>query len=887
MDTLAKLEKRVAELEIENRNLSQNELIDYKSLFLKSYLPAIIINPETGIIFDINYSAELLYGYEKDFLKGKPIFILINDTEDIVKQRLENTENGYINTFQSIHRSKTGKLINVEIFTGMVSSSEKRFIYFNVLDVTESKQQAGKIEQLSLGIKHSPIAICATDTKGVVTFVNQAYSLSTGYSAAEIIGKIHPLFLRENLNRKQNRELWKKLLSGNTWQGETQEILKNGESKIFRTNCAPIKNEGLLTGFFVFQENISEQKKIEQELVESRKKYQFIINSSPDTLFMSDKSGRILFVSESPDAKFAAIFKNIIGKKIYDIVSQEVGQNYKAKLKEVYKNKSARFETIIENSQGIQMYVEYNAFITVKDGKEYAVGSIRDITERKNYEERFTELFRETNKTKDLLRSVIQSSEDIIYAKEINGKYLLGGKAFTTHLNCSSDSVRGKTNEELGITDIVNHVDLLHFTEFQKDDTDVLRNRVTKNYTNIELHFPDGFSGIFDIKKIPLKDESGEAFAVLTIAHNISARAKAENDLKLLNETLEQKVEEKIRELNLIEENFKNLFEQNRDTLFITNRNGTILNLNAAALNSLGYTRSELLGRNVSLITSKQFQGQRSQFIKDLSEKKYSVFESENISKSGQIFPVEVGSTILIFNGNEVIFYTVRDISERKEMQKRILRTIIETGEKERLRFARDLHDGLGADLSSIKMYIDAIVEGHVPQEKIQPMLMQAKELIKEAANSAREIAYDMKPHVLENFGLKEVISNEITKLNRNMEVFINYNFDMFNIRLHKDIELNFYRIFKELINNSMKYSHADQITVVLFAQNTYLFFSFEDNGTGFDIENTLRSKSGNGLLNIRSRVDLMGGNCLYKSEIGEGFRVEIRLNIAQYIDLI
>jgi signal transduction histidine kinase len=241
---------------------------------------------------------------------------------------------------------------------------------------------------------------------------------------------------------------------------------------------------------------------------------------------------------------------------------------------------------------------------------------------------------------------------------------------------------------------------------------------------------------------------------------------------------------------------------------------------------------------------------------------------------------------MLIFDDTEAILSSVRDISERKQFQKRILRTIIETEEKERLRFARDLHDGLGADLSSIKMYIDAIAAGHVPKEKIPAMLLEAKQLIKDAAESSREIAYNMKPHVLENFGLKEVLSKEITKINQNMEVYVNYNFDLFTVRLHKDIDLNLYRIFKELINNSMKYSQANQITVLIFNQDTNLFFSFSDNGTGFDIEKTVSNNQGNGLINIRSRVDWMGGACVFKSEIGNGFQADIKLNITDYVDI-
>jgi signal transduction histidine kinase len=256
------------------------------------------------------------------------------------------------------------------------------------------------------------------------------------------------------------------------------------------------------------------------------------------------------------------------------------------------------------------------------------------------------------------------------------------------------------------------------------------------------------------------------------------------------------------------------------------------------------------------------------------------VTEMEFITKNSKIFPVEVNSSLIEYNKEKAILIIVRDITERKLIQRSIFNAIIQTEEKERKRFAQDLHDGIGALLSSINIYINLMLSHQLEVEEEKNMLRTMKELLDEAIQSAKEIANNIRPNVLSNFGLIDSLNSFFNKINNTGTININFESSEFENQLEQNTELILYRVINELVNNTIKHAAASCINIKLSNAHSSLQIYYDDNGKGFDLKEALnKGEESMGLKNITSRVQSIGGNCEFDTKIGAGTRVRIQIN--------
>ncbi|GAB5524461.1 MAG: hypothetical protein Roseis2KO_23330 [Roseivirga sp.] len=188
------------------------------------------------------------------------------------------------------------------------------------------------------------------------------------------------------------------------------------------------------------------------------------------------------------------------------------------------------------------------------------------------------------------------------------------------------------------------------------------------------------------------------------------------------------------------------------------------------------------------------------------------------------------------------------------------INAVIGSQEKERNRFAKDLHDGFGQMISVLKMNLGQLGNGASkdPQKQLE-VFEQSEQVIADMYNELRNICFDLMPQTLVQQGLPDAlkefgqrITNTGTKV---LEVLV---FDL-DDRLDELMEVSLYRISQEWVNNLLKYSEADHITIQLTRDETEITLTIEDNGTGFDPQDFFSGK-GNGWRNIQSRVNLIKG---------------------------
>lgn len=204
-----------------------------------------------------------------------------------------------------------------------------------------------------------------------------------------------------------------------------------------------------------------------------------------------------------------------------------------------------------------------------------------------------------------------------------------------------------------------------------------------------------------------------------------------------------------------------------------------------------------------------------------------------------------------------------------------LLSNTIETEERERRRFSEDLHDGLGPLLSTIKIHLE-LIENRKGNELEQYELLQAAEgLINDAIQSTKDIANNLTPNILSDFGLKEALEGYVQKIKTMGSIHVKLETEIPASRYPAHIELALYRICLELINNSIKHARAENIRIFLTGNNSQVDLKFQDDGIGFDLKEKLSSEiNGLGLSNIISRIKSVNGNYSIKSSQGNGFEM-------------
>jgi signal transduction histidine kinase len=234
-----------------------------------------------------------------------------------------------------------------------------------------------------------------------------------------------------------------------------------------------------------------------------------------------------------------------------------------------------------------------------------------------------------------------------------------------------------------------------------------------------------------------------------------------------------------------------------------------------------------------------------------------------------------IGGVVLI---RELFLSLKRADTDRLRSEKRVINAIINTEENEKKRFAKDLHDGLGPILSTVKMSLSALNE-RIKDETGTLILNNTTHLVNEAISTIKEISNNLSPHVLTNFGLSSAISAFTTKLNQTRAVEIDFKTNMENHRLENEKEVVVYRAVCELINNSVLHSGASRIEIELNKHEKFITLQFYDNGRGFDTSTLSKEDTkGMGLSNIETRVKTVEGVFILESSPGKGTSALIKL---------
>jgi signal transduction histidine kinase len=201
---------------------------------------------------------------------------------------------------------------------------------------------------------------------------------------------------------------------------------------------------------------------------------------------------------------------------------------------------------------------------------------------------------------------------------------------------------------------------------------------------------------------------------------------------------------------------------------------------------------------------------------------------------------------------------------------------VIEATENERDRISKDLHDGIGQQLTALKLSLSSLSKK--VGEQYQGDISSIVESFSKSTEDVRLLSHQMMPRMLMEFGLSEAIDDLLK--NSFLHSEINYEFQHRGLdqRIDKNVEIAVYRVIQELISNTLKHAKASNFSVQLIRTNKKLAGFVMDDGKGF---NSDQLANGHGLNNMKSRISLIGGTINIDSSPNQGVSVSISIPLS------
>jgi PAS domain S-box-containing protein len=416
-----------------------------------------------------------------------------------------------------------------------------------------------------------------------------------------------------------------------------------------------------------------------------------------------------------------------------------------------------------------------------------------------------------------------------------------------------------------------------------------------------------------------VRDAVGDPLHMIAICQDITERKQAEEALQQLNMELEERVLlrtaelsatnihllEEIEERAMIEEALREsdattrlILDTSPDAIVIANRDGRIMRVNAQIVNLFGYQPDEVPGKPIEILIPERFHKRhmlhRAHYGQSRHRRPMGMgLELFGQHKDSSEFPVDVTLTP-IQNQNIAdwdTMVTIRDSTERKRMEAELREShkrlqalsqrLVEVQEDERRAIARELHDRVGQSLAALSLNLTIVSNelSSLVDEQVNLRLLDSRQLVTEVIAQVRDVMADLRPAVLDDYGLEAALHTTLEKFRERFGMDIRFERNQSLIpRLNPSIEMTLLRIAQEAIVNVGRHAHADQVNLSLQLEENRICLTVQDNGTGIQSWETVNRTGSHGLTIMRERAEAVGGMFQVSSTPGQGTKIEVSI---------
>ncbi len=335
-------------------------------------------------------------------------------------------------------------------------------------------------------------------------------------------------------------------------------------------------------------------------------------------------------------------------------------------------------------------------------------------------------------------------------------------------------------------------------------------------------------------------------------------------------EAIEQQARERERYL-------ASITEASADAIISLDPHWRIRSWNRGAETMFGYTAEEILGQpfRVLLVDQAQAEGEIACLSAGLQQRGF-VRDYELVcrTKEGQRVIVELTQTQLVDDAGQVVGTSaiLRNITQRKEAE--------EIVNEERARIARDLHDGLAQNLFFLALKTDLCLKLlERDPDRVRRELKTIKQSLQDGIQDVRNTIFALRPLDLRRLGFWQGTQQLISAFSEQHGLQIEFRVDGPREELPSSLEPTIFRLIQESLNNVSKHAAARHVWIRLrLDQPDHIALTVRDDGRGFEWTEREGQVNGLGLIQMRERVESLGGTFQIQSQVGKGTTVSARL---------
>ena len=524
---------------------------------------------EDGHFFYVNDAACRALGYSRDELlqMSVPDIGPTFPPEVFARHWRDLQENGSA-TFESCHRAKDGHVYPVEIRANYVVFDGREYNCAFATDITERKRMEEELLLTKFCIDKASITICLTAPDGKILDVNDYMCKSLGYTREELTSMI--IF---DVDPTLTHETWpehrKKVQVTGTRTFETLHRRKDGTTFSVEVTVNYLTFGGKEVGIS-FARDITERKRVEEELKESELRYREVFENTSGCIFLLDvtEDGRFKFAGFNPAEEKAVGFSNaeMYGKFIEEALPPELASQVIANYRRcVEAGASIYFDEELDLPVGRRYF--HTVLIPVRNvvGDIYRiVGVARDITEARQAE-------RELQRSNDLLRAIIAAAPTAIIGVDLDGKV-------QTVWNPAAEKMLGWSAQEI-MGRALPSVPMEKQEEFRRF-RERIRSGKTLDGVEVRRERRDGTPIDYSIYASPLHDAEGRITGNIAVLVDITEHKRMEEELRLAHDELEKRVVERTEQLEKTAEALRT--SEERYALAVQGANDAIWDMNLA-----------------------------------------------------------------------------------------------------------------------------------------------------------------------------------------------------------------------------------------------------------------------------------------------------------------
>lgn len=601
---------------------------------------------------------------------------------------------------------------------------------------------------------------------------------------------------------------------------------------------------------------IRRQRKLtEGELRESEERFRTLADTTATAIFVYSGE-RFVYVNPASERLTGYKSEELLAKRFWDIVHPDHRELIRERglARQESEPVIPRYEFRILRKDGAERWVDFTAGKIEWHGTGAAIGSAFDITERKKAEER-------VKKSEASLRAIFENTLQSFLI--IDRDYTI--RAFNKTAGDRAKMVFGK---EMKVGD-----SFFRFTS-EAERTDFIDNfqkalSGKKILLEREILDSNGKGHWFEVTYSPVHDAEGSENAVFFTVTDIQERKTAELDLF--------KAEEK----------FSTIFRLGPDVMTLTSvKEKVITDVNESAVTMTGYGRDELIGNATTGEKIWSDPEARKRFIQNLVEhgSVYN-FETRFRAKSGREWQGLISGEMIEIGKEKYVLSVIHDITDIKEAEgllRQTMNRLIEAEEQLRKEASQQLHDKVGQNLTALIINLSFFRNqlSEDSRKKIEKRLADSLSLLEDTVDRIRDIMTDLRPSILDDYGLYAALSSSAKKLTERTGIPVNLSGKDMEQRLPQEIEYALYRMAQEALHNVIKHAEAGRVTIELKELTEQVRLTITDNGKGFDPEQMAKQKAGKGfgLISISERMKALGGRFEIRSAPGKGTTVVLEI---------